>query len=193
MPKESDDSSYEARRYCTNAFVSIAKSSWLELLLMSNKIPAVVVLTWKPEINPDFKEAEFDSIARQRWREGFIDVTWRFSGKRYKRGDFVIVLRQGVQPGLVALGHVVDECPNELSTEGPHSTKIRLVSMRDSLEEPFLTRKALLFIGFRKTAVDTQSSGAILLEAGEVSALQDHLVSVQNKDLRSLCVGNYSA
>lgn len=157
---------------------------------MISENPNVVVLTWKPEINPEFKEGEFDELARQRWKQGFADVAWRFSGKRYSMGDWVIVLRQGAKPGLVALGYVFDQRPDEPQAESSHYTNVRLISMRDSLEEPFVSRKQLLAIGLRKAAIDTQSSGAILLEAAEVSALQSHLLSLQNKDLRSLCVGD---
>ena len=132
----------------------------------------------------------FAGLARQRWKQGFVDVAWRFSGRRYNRDDWVIVLLQGAKPGLVALGYVLDQRADEPQAETSHYTNVRLISMRDSLEEPFLSRKQLLDVGLRKAAIDTQSSGAILLEAAEVSALQSHLLSSQNKDLRSLCVGD---
>lgn len=156
---------------------------------MSPASTNVVVLTWKPEINPDFKEADFDELAKRCWKQGFVDVNWRFSGKRYQASDFVIVLRQGLKPGLVALGHVRGDRATDASADGSHYTLVRLTVMRDHFEEPFLTRKDLLALGLRKSSVDTQSSGAILLEDKEVQELKDVLIKQTGKDFSDLCLG----
>ena len=134
---------------------------------------SVVVLTWKPEINPDFKEADFDALATKCWKQGFVDVNWRFLSDRFQPKDPVIVIRQGREPGLVAIGSLL--LPVEKGTETPEppgTGLIRLTKMRDSHEHPLISKRELLELGLRKIVLESQASGSLCLAPEEEDALR---------------------
>lgn len=126
----------------------------------------VIVLTWKPEVNPEFKEEDFDALASTCWRNGHVDVHWRFLSDRFHPNDPVLVLRQGKEPGLVAIGRLLSLVPEPVTEPCPDRTLkglVRLTKMRDSHEHPLFSKRELLEMGFRKIVLETQASGSLSL------------------------------
>jgi hypothetical protein len=139
---------------------------------------SVVVLTWKPEINPDFKEADFDALATQCWKQGFVDVNWRFLSDRFQPKDPVIVVRQGREAGLVAIGFLLSSVEKKTGTpEHLGVGLIRLTKMRDSHEHQLISKRELLEMGFRKVVLETQASGSLCLAPEEEDVLRAALLS----------------
>jgi hypothetical protein len=128
------------------------------------------VLTWKPEVNEDFKEEQFNALAKTCWKNGFVDSSWRFNSQKYQEGDAVIVLRQGKESGLVGVGRVIENSGNS-ADERTHYAAVRLLSMRDTFEHPFVSKKQLLGIGLRRSVLETQASGQLCLNETEIVAL----------------------
>lgn len=124
----------------------------------------VIVLTWKPEINPDFKEKDFDALATSCWRNGHVDVHWRFLSDRFHPNDPVVVLRQGKEPGLIAVGLLLSlEPATDSAADRSLKGLVRLTKMRDSHEHPLFSKRELLEMGFRKSVLETQASGSLSL------------------------------
>lgn len=153
---------------------------------MAHSFPRVIVLTWKPEINEDFGETEFNQLAQQCWNDGFVESKWRFLTKKYSAGDLVIVVRQGKQPGLVAFGKVTTN-GEQIKDSGSHYARVKLSRMRDCFENPFLDKKALLLLGIRKSLLETQASGGIELDRAECTALSEKLKATLDSDLLACC------
>lgn len=141
----------------------------------------IFVLTWKPEVNEDFKEEQFNALAKTCWKDGFVDSSWRFNSQKYKEGDAVMVLRQGKEPGLVGVGRVIENSRNP-TDERTHYAAVRLLSMRDTFEHPFVSKKQLLDIGVRRSVLETQASGQLCLNETEIVALLSLLRSTAGMD-----------
>ena len=156
---------------------------------MNNTQINYLILTWKPEINKEFKEPDFNALVSKSRKNGYVDAKWRFLSKNFNSNDIVLVIRQGKETGLIGFGHIL---LNESDVDSDCMTRystVRLVNLRSTNEHPFLSKELLLNIGFRKSILETQASGLVTLSAEEISFLQTYVMNTYKKSVEDMCFG----
>jgi hypothetical protein len=99
------------------------------------------------------------------------------------------VIRQGKETGLIGFGHILLNESDVDSDSMTHYSTVRLVNLRSTNEHPFLSKELLLNIGFRKSILETQSSGLVTLSAEEISFLQTYVMNTYKKSVEDMCFG----
>jgi hypothetical protein len=156
---------------------------------MNNTQINYLVLTWKPEINKEFKEPDFNALVSKSRKNGYVDTKWRFLSKNFNTNDIVLVIRQGKETGLIGFGHILLNESDVDADSMTHYSTVRLVNLRSTNEHPFLSKELLLNIGFRKSILETQASGLVTLSAEEISFLQTHVMNTYKKSVEDMCFG----
>ena len=156
---------------------------------MNNTQINYLILTWKPEINKEFKEPDFNALVSKSRKNGYVDAKWRFLSKNFNTNDIVLVIRQGKETGLIGFGHILLNESDVDSDFMTHYSTVRLVNLRSTNEHPFLSKELLLNIGFRKSILETQASGLVTLSAEEISFLQTHVMNTYKKSVEDMCFG----
>jgi hypothetical protein len=155
---------------------------------MSNTKINTLILTWKPEINKEFKEPEFNALVSTSRNIGYVDARWRFLSKNFNPKDMVLVIRQGKETGLFGFGHILLNQSSKDSTLTTHYSTVRLMNLRSTHEHPFVSKEILIKIGIRKSILETQASGFVTLSNEEVASLQTHMISIYKKSLEKMCL-----
>ena len=150
---------------------------------MNNTKIKFLILTWKPEINKEFKEPEFNALVSTSRKIGYVDAKWRFLSKNFHPKDIVLIIRQGKETGLFGFGHVLLNESDENFTSPTHYSTVRLMNLRSTHEHPFVSKESLIKIGIRKSILETQASGLVTLTDEEISSLQMHMMIIYNKSL----------
>lgn len=145
-----------------------------------------IVITWKPEINKEFKESEFNALVSTGRRNGYVDSKWRFVSRNFGSNDIVLLVRQGKETGLIGFGHVLLNESNENSDLSSHYSTVRFVNLRSTNEHPFVSKDLLLNIGLRKSILETQASGLVTLSTDEIAALNSHIMSAYKKSVEDM-------
>ena len=154
---------------------------------MSNTKINTLILTWKPEINKEFKEPEFNALVSTSRNIGYVDARWRFLSKNFNPKDMVLVIRQGKETGLFGFGHILLIESSKDSTLTTHYSTVRLMNLRSTHEHPFVSKEILIKIGIRKSILETQASGLVTLSDEEIASLQTHMMSIYKKSLEEMC------
>ena len=154
---------------------------------MNNTKINFLILTWKPEINKEFKEPEFNALVSASRKIGYVDAKWRFLSKDFNLKDFVLVIRQGKETGLFGFGHILLNQSDQDSTSPTHYSTVRLMNLRSTHEHPYVSKDLLIKIGIRKSILETQASGLVTLSDEEIASLQTHIMSIFKKSLEEMC------
>ena len=154
---------------------------------MNNTKIKFLILTWKPEINKEFKEPEFNGLVSTSRKHGYVDSKWRFLSKNFNPKDLVLVIRQGKEKGLIGFGHILLNESDKDSTSPTHYSTVRLINLRSTHEHPFVSKELLIKFGIRKSILETQASGLVTLSDEEIASLQTHMMSIYKKSLEKMC------
>jgi len=154
---------------------------------MNNTKTNYLILTWKPEINKEFKEPEFNALVSTSRKIGYVDAKWRFLSKNFNSKDIVLVIRQGKETGLFGFGHVLLNESDQDSTSPTHYSTVRLMNLRSTHEHPYVSKELLIKIGIKKSILETQASGLLTLSNEEIASLQTHMMNIYKKSLEEMC------
>jgi len=154
---------------------------------MNNTQINYLILTWKPEINKEFKEPDFNALVSKSRKNGYVDAKWRFLSKNFNSNDIVLVIRQGKETGLIGFGYILLNESDEDSYSSTHYLTVRLVNLRSTHEHPFVSKELLLNIGIRKSILETQASGLVTLSTDEIASLKTYIMNTYKKSVEDMC------
>jgi hypothetical protein len=101
-------------------------------------------------------------------------------------GDQVILCRQGEVTGLYGFGHVTgsDEI---LEKDGSRKFEVTLCNLRDSIDQPFFSKKELISGGIKNTLLNAQSSAQGSVPEEQVKVFQQIFSTKYGFGLEKLC------
>jgi len=143
------------------------------------------LITWKPELGSYTKE-QFNELKKSLRRDGFVKTPWTMRASEVNIGDQVILFRQGEVTGLYGFGHVTG---SEQIIEKDDSKKcdVTLYNLRDSIDQPFFTKKDLVTHGIKNTLLNAQSSAHGSVPSDQADALNQILVNKYGYGLDRAC------
>lgn len=144
------------------------------------------LITWKPEFGSYTKE-QFNELKKLLRRDGYVKTPWTMRAIEVNVGDYVILYRQGEISGLYGFGHVTGS--NEIiSNDGSRKFEITLYNLRDSIDQPFFSKKDLVSLGIKNSLLNIQSSAQGCVPVGQVEIFQQIFSSKYGFGFERLCV-----
>jgi hypothetical protein len=142
------------------------------------------LITWKPEAGL-FTEDEFNALKKTLRQNRFVDDDWRMRAAGVKKGERVVLFRQGKQTGLCGFGTILDDCVKQKKATRRYT--VRLTNMRDSIDAPFLEKKELTGAGIKKQSLEMQSSSNGAISKEEVAVIERLCQERLGHSLDELC------
>jgi hypothetical protein len=143
------------------------------------------LITWKPEIGAYTKE-QFNDLKKVLRKDGVVITPWSMRAASVESNDFVILFRQGEVTGLYGFGHI--ENPTEIpQKDGSKKIEIRLTNLRDSIDQPFFSKKDLIQGGVKESLLNTQSSAQGSFPDDQKEKLNQILVNKYGYGLEKTC------
>jgi len=143
------------------------------------------LITWKPEFGSYTKE-QFNELKKSLRRDGYVKTPWTMRASEVNIGDQIILFRQGEVTGLYGFGHVTG---SDEILEKDHSRKfeVTLCNLRDSIDQPFFSKKELVLGGIKNTLLNAQSSAQGSVSSEQADALNQILVNKYGYGLDRAC------
>jgi hypothetical protein len=143
------------------------------------------LITWKPEFGSYTKE-QFNELKKSLRRDGFVKTPWTMRASEVNIGDQVILFRQGEVTGLYGFGHVTgsDEIVDKNDTR---KFEVTLCNLRDSIDQPFFSKKDLVAEGIKNTLLNAQSSAQGSVPEDQVKVFQQIFSAKYGFGLEKLC------
>ena len=144
------------------------------------------LITWKPEFGSYTKE-QFNELKKSLRRDGYVKTPWTMRASEVNIGDQIILFRQGEVTGLYGFGHVTgsDEI---LEKDDSRKFEVTLCNLRDSIDQPFFSKKELVLGGIKNTLLNAQSSAQGSVPEDQVKVFQQIFSAKYGFGLEKLCV-----
>ena len=143
------------------------------------------LITWKPEFGSYTKE-QFNELKKSLRKDGFVKTPWTMRASEVNIGDRIILFRQGEVTGLYGFGHVTgsDEI---LENDGSRKFEVTLCNLRDSIDQPFFSKKDLVSGGVKNTLLNAQSSAQGSVPEDQAKVFQQIFSAKYGFGLEKLC------
>ena len=142
--------------------------------------------TWKPEFGSYTKE-QFNELKKILRQDGHVKTPWTMRASEVNIGDQIILFRQGEVTGLYGFGHVTgsDEI---IEKDDSRKFEVTLCNLRDSIDQPFFSKKDLVSGGIKQTLLNAQSSAQGSVPEDQVDIFQKVFISKYGFGLERLSV-----
>ena len=143
------------------------------------------LLTWKPEFG-SYTKKQFNELKKSLRYDGFVKTPWAMRASEVNLGDHVILFRQGEVTGLYGFGHVTgsDEI---IEKDISRKFEVTLCNLRDSIDQPFFSKKDLVIGGIKDAVLNAQSSAQGPLHIEQAHTLNQILVNKYGYGLDKVC------
>jgi hypothetical protein len=143
------------------------------------------LITWKPEFGSYTKD-QFNELKKLLRKDGFVKTPWTMRASEVNIGDQIILFRQGEVTGLYGFGHVTgsDEI---IEKDESRKFEVTLYNLRDSIDQPFFSKKDLVAGGIKSTLLNAQSSAQGSVSEEQVKVFQEIFISKYGFGLEKLC------
>ena len=143
------------------------------------------LITWKPEFGSYTKE-QFNELKKSLRRDGYVKTPWTMRASEVNIGDQIILFRQGEVTGLYGFGHVTgsDEI---IEKDDSRKFEVTLCNLRDSIDQPFFSKKDLVAGGIKNTLLNSQSSAQGSVPEDQVEVFQQIFSAKYGFELEKLC------
>jgi len=144
------------------------------------------LITWKPEFGSYTKE-QFNELKKILRQDGHVKTPWTMRASEVNIGDQIILFRQGEVTGLYGFGHVTgsDEI---IEKDDSRKFEVTLCNLRDSIDQPFFSKKDLVSGGIKQTLLNAQSSAQGSVPEDQVDIFQKVFISKYGFGLERLSV-----
>ncbi len=143
------------------------------------------LITWKPEVGAYTKE-QFNDLKKILRKDGVVVTPWSMRASLVESNDLVILFRQGEVTGLYGFGHI--ENPTEITQkDGSKKIEIRLTNLRDSIDQPFFSKKDLIQSGVKESLLNMQSSAHGSLPDDQKEKFNQILIKKYGYGLEKAC------
>jgi len=143
------------------------------------------ILTWKPEFGSYGKE-EFNELKKILRKNGFVKTPWSVYSSQANANDLVILFRQGQVTGLYGFGHISNSS-GIIEKDGSKKLEVNFLNLRDSIDQPFFTKKDLILEGFKESLLNAQSSAQGSVSIDQLQILNQVLIKKYGYGLEKAC------
>jgi len=143
------------------------------------------LITWKPE-SGSYTLEQFNKLKKTLRHDGYVKTPWTMRASEVNVCDQVILFRQGKTTGLYGFGHVTgsDEI---IEKDNSRKFEVTLCNLRDSIDQPFFSKKDLVTGGIKDAVLNSQSSAQGPVPIEQAHALNQILVNKYGYGLDKVC------
>ena len=146
------------------------------------------LLTWKPEFG-FYTTDQFNELKVILRSDGSVKTLWSMRASEVNIGDGVILFRQGKVTGLYGFGKVTGS-EEIITKDGSRKFEVTFYNLRDSIDQPFFSKKELIDVGIKAALLNSQASGHGPLPQSQLNILEEFLALRKKPRLLDLC-GHY--
>ena len=146
------------------------------------------LLTWKPEFG-SYTAEQFNELKKVLRSDGSVKTPWSMRASEVNIGDGVILFRQGKVTGLYGFGKVTGS-EEIIAKDGSRKFEVTFYNLRDSIDQPFFSKKELIDVGIKAALLNSQASGHGALPQIQLNILEEFLAIRKKPRLLDLC-GHY--
>jgi hypothetical protein len=143
------------------------------------------LLTWKPEFG-SYTAEQFNELKIILRSDGSVKIPWSMRASDVNIDDGVILFRQGKVTGLYGFGKVTGS-EEIITKDGSRKFEVTFYNLRDSIDQPFFSKKELIDGGIKAALLNSQASGHGALPQSQVDVLEEFLALRKKPGLLDLC------